>query len=126
LKKYWLVTLLALFTCASGPVAAQQEEPCKLPASEQPAARQLHQLFDEEWEYGLRENPLQASSMGDRRFNDRWGDQSLAAIERRHQHDRETLQKLAKIDRAQLTPRDQVNYDMFKRELEMDIEGHQY
>jgi uncharacterized protein (DUF885 family) len=118
--------LLMMSMAANAAAQVQQEEPCKLPESEQPAAKQLHQLFDEEWEYGLRENPLQASSIGDRRWNDKWGDQSLGAIERRHQHDIETLARLKRINRQQLTPRDQVNYDMFKRDLEMDIEGHQY
>ncbi|HSX65017.1 MAG TPA: DUF885 domain-containing protein, partial [Pseudoxanthomonas sp.] len=43
----------------------------------------LHQLFAEEWERGLRENPENATYSGDNRYNDRWTDYSLAAIAHR-------------------------------------------
>jgi len=86
----------------------------------------LHDLFEREWEYDLRENPARASQMGDRRWNDRWGDVSLAAIKRRHDHDKEVLSTLTKIDRTKLSKPEQVNYDLFKNELEMAIEGFKY
>jgi uncharacterized protein (DUF885 family) len=124
MKSKSVVAALFAFMLMSVPTAPAQA--CEAGQEDTITTRELHQLFADEWEYGLRENPLQASSMGHRRWNDKWGDQSLAAIERRHQHDRETLARLKKIDRKQLSPRDQVNYDMFQRELEMDIEGHQY
>ncbi|HYT54212.1 MAG TPA: DUF885 domain-containing protein, partial [Verrucomicrobiae bacterium] len=63
---------------------------------------------------------------GDRRWNDRWSDISLEAIFKRHDHDAETLAKLTKIDRAALAPVDQLNFDLFKRNYENEIEGFQY
>src|SRR3990172_5562094 len=68
------------------------------------AARRLHALFNEEWEWTLREDPTFASFLGDRRYNDRWPDVSLAALERRQQHSREALWRLAAIDPQALTP----------------------
>ena len=90
------------------------------------AAKALHALFADEWEYTMQQNPTFASTLGDRRFNDRWTDLRLEAIEKRHQHNIETLARLQQIERAQLSPADQLNYDLFKKEYETDIEGHKY
>jgi len=97
-------------------------------AWEQPreAARQLHALFEQEWQYEMRENPTFASRLGDRRFNDRWEDESLAAIERRHRHDQEVLQKLDTIDLAALSEADRLNYTLFRQQYETRVEGHPY
>ncbi len=34
----------------------------------------LHRLFDQEWLYDLEQDPVRASLLGDRRWNDRWPD----------------------------------------------------
>ena len=77
------------------------------------ATRALHQLFDQEWERGLRENPVNASYQGDPRYNDRWGDSSLSAIHASEAADRAALAQLRAIDRNALSPADQLNYDTF-------------
>ena len=86
------------------------------PAFAQPndATRALHQLFDQEWERSLRENPVNASYQGDPRYNDRWGDSSLAAIRASEAADRAALAQLRAIDRNALSPADQLNYDTFQ------------
>jgi prolyl oligopeptidase len=86
----------------------------------------LHELFAAEWEYRLRENPTFASQLGDRRYNDRWPDVSLAAIERRHQHDKEVLGTLDGLDLDALSEADRLNYTLFRRDYEIGVEGHQY
>ena len=86
------------------------------------AASSLARLLDEEWEWTMREFPTFASSLGDRRYNDRWTDVSLAAVERRQQHRLQTLGRLKAIDRARLTAADQLNYDLFRKDLENDVE----
>jgi uncharacterized protein (DUF885 family) len=90
------------------------------------AAKKLHELFAAEWEYQMEQHPTWASSLGDRRWNDRWSDISLEAILKRHDHDIETLAKLTKIDRAALASADQLNCDLFKRNYETEIEGFQH
>lgn len=87
-------------------------------------ARSFHDLLETEWEYGMQESPTWASSLGDRRWNDRWEDVSLSAIERRAQHNVELVGRLAKIDRAQLGAADQLSYDLFRYEAELDIDSH--
>jgi uncharacterized protein (DUF885 family) len=89
-------------------------------------ADDLHQLFDAEWERGLRENPVAASYLGDRRYNDLWPDLSLKAIEASHRADRAALDALRAIDRAALSPADQLNRDLFERELGERIEGFRF
>ena len=90
------------------------------------AAKRLHAFFEEEWNYEMEQNPTQASSLGDRRWNDRWGDRSLEAMRKRDEHTVAALARLTKIDRAQLSPADQLNYDLFKKDLETDIEGAKF
>jgi uncharacterized protein (DUF885 family) len=86
----------------------------------------LHALFDAEWEYTMEQFPTYASTLGDRRWNDRWDDDSMEAIRKRREHTGETLARLNGIDRAKLSTADQLNYDLFKKELEMDIEGYRF
>ena len=90
------------------------------------SATPLHALFAAEWDYQMEQYPTWASTLGDRRWNDRWSDISLEAITRRHSHDQEVLTKLAKIDRATLSPADRLNYDLFKKGYQDGVEGFQY
>ena len=80
------------------------------------SVRDLHALFDSAWQRDLEENPLGATSVGDRRYNDRLPDLSAAAIEHRHELDQKVLADLARISRAALPPAEQLNYDLFERE----------
>jgi uncharacterized protein (DUF885 family) len=91
-----------------------------------PASRALHALFDAEWEHDLAESPLWASSIGDRRFDTRWDDVSLAAQARREAHDREVLAKVSRIARAELPKSDALSYDVFRYKYETAVEGHPF
>jgi uncharacterized protein (DUF885 family) len=90
------------------------------------AAKTLHALFAAEWDYEMEQYPTWASSLGDRRWNDRWEDLSSDAILKRHNHHRQVLAQLNKIDRGALTAAEQLNYDLFKRNYERRVEGFQY
>ena len=83
-------------------------------------------LLTEAWEWQLTEYPVFASRLGDRRRNDQWQDLSLAAFTRRHEDQQAFLRRLRAIDSATLTTDDQLNYDLFRRELENSIDAHQY
>lgn len=99
-----------------------------LPANGQDGAatERLYAILDAEWERTLRESPTFASSLGDRRFNDEWPDMSLEAIERRHAAQQAVLKQLADIDAQQLSPADQLNYTLFRKQYETDIAGHRF
>ncbi len=82
--------------------------------AETPAERQakkLHELFDAEWQWRLREYPEFATAIGDPRYNDRLNDRSEAAIERTHAHERDVLTRIREIDRARLSGQDVLSYD---------------
>ncbi len=86
----------------------------------------LHKLFDADWEYQMEQFPTFASTLGDRRWNDRWDDISLAAIEKRQQHKLDSIAQLKKIDRQKLSSADQLNYDLYLKELTYDTEEYKF
>jgi uncharacterized protein (DUF885 family) len=83
-------------------------------------------LLDEHWEWRLVSSPVMASRLGDRRYNDRWTDMSLDAIEQRHVETREFLRRTYAIDSAALSAEDQLNHELFRRELEDSVDEHQF
>ncbi len=113
------IAVVAAFS--SAPLHAQST----MPANTSNASA-LNQLFADEWERGLVESPENASANGDPRFNDRWSDNSVAAIAKREAEDRAALAKLHAIDRTALAPADQLNYDTFEWELLRSVERQKF
>jgi len=91
-----------------------------------PQALALHQLFDRAWDRNMRENPIYASDLGDYRYNDKWPDVSIAAIQKYHAEDQQDLVDLLKIDRSALPAQDQVSYDLFKWQLDDGNESYKF
>jgi prolyl oligopeptidase len=83
-------------------------------------------LLDEHWEWQMSTSPVMASALGDRRFNDKWPDQSLAAIEARHFQTREFLKRVYAIDRNSLSVDDQLNYELFRRQLQENVDEYKF
>lgn len=90
------------------------------------AAKKLHALFDEDWQWSLQQYPESATLLGDNRYNDRVTDYSIEAIERRKAHEREMLDRLQKIDRSPLTGQDLISYDLFLRDKKFNVEGGRF
>ena len=86
----------------------------------------FHALLDEHWEWQLEENPVRASRLGDRRWNDQWTDNSLEAIERRHTERQDFLRRLRLVDSRELDEADRLNYDLFRRQLENALDAHPF
>jgi uncharacterized protein (DUF885 family) len=80
------------------------------------AVRRLHALFDAQWERDLRDNPIMATYLGDRRYDDRWPVFTRAELDRSRAADERALQDLAAIPRDALPPAERVNYDLFRRD----------
>ena len=74
----------------------------------------------------LRNNPEWATQQGQPYGQDRWTDLSFAAIERRHQEDRDGLAVLQSIDRAQLDAANQLNYDLLLDGLQNSVDGQAF
>jgi uncharacterized protein (DUF885 family) len=88
---------------------------CNPPQNQQ---TQLHAIFDDEWNFRLAEEPVFATAAGIHQYDDRLADATVAAISRRAEFRRNLLNRLEKIDRSRLNRDDQINYDIFKFQLE--------
>jgi uncharacterized protein (DUF885 family) len=95
-------------------------------AADNAATQALNRLFDREWEYQMEHDPVTASELGDRRWNDKWQDLSPAAVQETFQHSRQVLSQLHAIDRSQLSSEDQVSHDVFDYNTSDYLQGEQY
>src|SRR3954468_6108773 len=77
------------------------QSPALFAAENKETGKTLNDFFEAEWNYEMEQSPVRASFMGDRRWNDRWGDQSLEAVHKREEHAGAALERLKKFDRAQ-------------------------
>jgi len=100
------------------------------PSSPDPASRsKLHALLDEAWEFELREDPLFATSVGDRRFDDRLPAVRVADQARRAGQRRQLLDRLRAIDPAGLDETDRESQALQRVKLEdaiREFELHHY
>ena len=94
--------------------------------SPEEASASLHQLFEDEWEKGLKEHPERATYQGDDRYNDRLTDMSMDAIEGRHENSENLLEKLDEIPREKLNDTDKLNFDLYRKNLTRGLEGFKY
>lgn len=126
MKPSLVIAVLALAGCASAarspvPGASEPRTPTTFPepraaaAAPGDASARLRQLFEDEWERYLRENPLTATGFGDRRYNDRLPEVGLAEQARSLEADRAALAQLLAIPRDSLTTEEALNYDVFRR-----------
>lgn len=81
----------------------------------------LHTLFEEHWLGRLADEPLLATSAGVDIYNDRLPSVTSQFYEHLLIRDQEALKQLFEIDREQLSVQDQINYDLFRFDLEVRI-----
>lgn len=125
LRPLALALALALAACqptAEAPVA--EAAPTVQPAER---AAQLQTLYADFWEAALKLNPLQATFVGDARYNDQLPD--FFSAEFRATTDafnREWLAKAEAIGKDGLTGQDLLSYEIFVRDLAFEIEGERF
>jgi uncharacterized protein (DUF885 family) len=105
------LALLLLFLLALPALAASTE------------SQKLRKLLAEDWSWQLRDNPENATYLGERGHDDRLADRSSAAWQKRREHNRETLRGIEAIDRAKLDASDRLNYDLFLLQAKLAVEG---
>lgn len=121
LRALLLASTLALLPA---PLAAAGSAPAASTIRANTPSAQLAALFHDSDEAELKRNPLFALFRGDTRYADQFGDYVsdawLAAEKAAAEAD---LAALAKIDRAALTPNEQVSYDVFRWTRETELAG---
>ena len=126
-----LVAAAALFVaaCAGTPTPApdRAESPAATTAAATAEARRLHELVEAYFEEQLRLRPLQATSIGDPRYNDRyevsispeWRARALAV-------EQEYLSRVQQVDPGRLSGQDALTWQIFKSAREREIEGYRF
>ncbi|MBV35491.1 MAG: DUF885 domain-containing protein [Rickettsiales bacterium] len=91
------------------------------------ASKKLNELFAQNFEESLALNPIQATAIGDSRFNDQLPN-FLSPEFRKKSHDFTVkwLKKVKEIDRDLLTGQDRLSYDVFIYQSEMALEGEEF
>lgn len=75
----------------------------------------LHALFDEAWEFDLKDDPVGASQLGDKRFNQEWADIGLETWKARDAKYEQFIRDAKAIDASALPEVEQLNRDLFIR-----------
>jgi uncharacterized protein (DUF885 family) len=125
LRPLALALALALAACqptAEAPVA--ETAPTVQPAER---AAQLQALYADYWEASLALNPLQATFVGDARYNDQLPDFFTAEFRAREAaFNREWREKALAIGKDGLGGQDLLSYEIFMNELDSAIEGERF
>ena len=86
----------------------------------------MRELFQERYDWEMRERPEIAMRRGDYRRAAHVTDNSLAAIGRRHRETVDFHERLKALGPSGLTENDLVDYELFELELEREIEDYRF
>jgi len=84
---------------------------------------QLNVLINDLWEWHLQQNPMFASIIGDKRYNDQMGSASEKTILEQQAKEKEFLKRFEAIDVTGLPHQDVLNRELEIRSLKEDIEA---
>jgi uncharacterized protein (DUF885 family) len=97
------------------------------PASDLEARRKsLNDLLAERWEYTLRNSPIFASILGDKRWNDKLDDFSQKAIDDDLEQSKKFLARFEAIDTARFPEQEALNKTLMVRDLRNDLDGARF
>ncbi len=89
--------------------------------------KELSALFDKYYEERLQLYPLEATAIGDPRYNDKlYVDFTDDYRKKLKEFYNRYLVYVTRFDREQLNANDQISYDIFKREMELNLEGFKF
>ena len=111
-----LIFLPALAILASVLAAAQSQS----------VSDRFDTLLREDWDYWMGQYPETASALGYPGHETRWTDYAPAAVAGRAKHLRDTLARIDAIDRAQLPPAGQLDYDLYREMIATAVEGLEF
>ena len=83
----------------------------------------LRVQLEDDWKYWMAQYPEFATIAGYPGENARWTDYSQAAVEARAAYLRQSLERLASVDRGRLAAGNQLNYDLYLEMIDTAIAG---
>jgi uncharacterized protein (DUF885 family) len=116
-----LICLLAAALLIPATVAAANP-----PADLEARRKALNDLLHEQWEYTMRTNPIYASILGDKRYNDKLDDFSQQAIDDDLKQTRRFLDRFDAIDTTGFPEQEALNKQLMVRDLKMNLEGARF
>lgn len=116
----------ALFVSAALLSFAPYAHPQKAPAPLEDRRKALNGLFQEYWDANLERYPEFASTIGDKRWNDKLTDHSVKAENDWLAREQTLMMQLAAIDVTGFTDAEKTSRDMLLREFAEDEEGADY
>ncbi|WP_300318245.1 DUF885 family protein [Idiomarina sp.] len=90
-------------------------------------SEQLDTIYNDYFEQNLKLNSLLATYIGDKRYNDQLPNYlSKQHIAKQRDLNQRFLEKISGINVEQLSRSQRISYDIFKRKLELELEGLKY
>lgn len=86
----------------------------------------LNDLLNEQWEYTLQNDPIFASIIGDKRWNDKISDESISAIKKDYEMSRKFVARFEAIDTTGFPEQEALNKELMVRNLRNDIDGEKF
>src|SRR5215469_7777302 len=83
--------------------------------------KQLNDLIAEYWEYNLKQSPVFASIIGDKRYNDQLGSDSPESIKQDAAKKREYLAKFQAISTTGFPEQEKLNRELEIRDIQRDL-----
>src|SRR5205807_6177481 len=88
--------------------------------------KQLKDLLAEQWEYNLRTSPEFASTLGDKRYNDKLSDVSEKAIFLDLEQTKKFLSRFMAVDASGFPEQEALNKALMVRQLETRLQGARF
>ena len=119
-NKSLLLIILFVSSCSSVDI----DEPNKITSIDENSKFKIY--LDNDWEKNLNENPLFASYVGDKRFNDKINSNSIKEFNDSKKSDLSSLSKLRQINESNLSDENKLNYKLKEFDLVNNIESKEF
>ena len=103
------ITMIILATASLAPGSAGAQKPSPGTPGIEVRAQSLGVLLNDYWQDHLRHTPEDATTLGDKRYNDRWSDLSVAETGRALLRNRSYVKRLRALDKTGLSVQDRLS-----------------
>lgn len=116
------IILFVILLCSAISLFAQSKSGATL----EERRKALNDLLAEQWEHTLKTQPVFASIIGDKRYNDQVSDESIAFIKSDFDTDRKFLTRFEAIDTTGFPEQEALNKELMVRDLKDAIDSERF